>query len=516
MIPPPRDISLRRRPPERAVRSTIASVAALLVLASARPAAAQQDAPGAVEGTIRDRSAFRSVRAARISLRRVDPDTGVSATAEPDVGGRYRIDSLPPGRYHVSVVSAALDSLRVTPPATEVHISPGRVVLADFTLPSGFALRDAMCGDGRLGARRAAVVGRAIDADADDRPLAGAEVVGVWMDFPVDRTTGRSRPSRRVAVVKTGRGGEYLMCGVPTETLFTLRLRSQGRAGAVVRLLLSEEEVIIARDLSLSPRNAPAIAELESLEGAATARGGEAARDELRSAGTAELTGTVRGLAGQPFVGAQVRVRDARSSAVSDSAGRFLLRELPAGTQILVVQHPGYAVAELPVELRPDKRVYQSVLLVRPRTLDDVRITESALEHEAFDASRRLNPYGQFLTQEQIDQKKNATETVDLFDEVLGFSAFGHGDSARVITNTALANNLECSNASVFIQGAPARRINDVAPHQIAGIEAYADAAFVPSRFAGQADCGVIVIWLRKAPRAAPSRGPQLGGNGYP
>jgi hypothetical protein len=493
-----------------------ALTAALLALASTRPVAAQQEAPGAVEGTIRDRSAFRSVRAARIRLRRVEPDTGVSATAEPDVAGRYRIDSLPPGLYHVGVASAALDSLRVAPPSTEVRITPGRVVLADFTLPSGFALRDAMCGDGRLGARRAAVVGRAIDADADDRPLVGAEVVGVWMDFPVDRTTGRSRPSKRVAVVKTGPAGEYLLCGVPTETLFTLRLRSQGRAGAVVRLLLSEEEVIIARDLSLSTRNAPTIAELDSLQRAATARGGEAAREEVRSVGMAELTGTVRGLAGQPFVGAQVRVRDARSSTVSDSAGRFLLRDLPAGTQILVVQHPGYAAAELPVELRPDKRVYQSVLLVRPRTLDDVRITESALDYEAFDASRRLNPYGQFLTLEQIDQKKNATETVDLFDELLGFSAFGHGDSARVIANSALANNLKCSSSTVFVQGAPARGINDVAPHQIAGIEAYTDAAFVPARFAGQTDCGVIVIWLRKSPRAAPSRGPQLRGNGYP
>ena len=184
----------------------------------------------------------------------------------------------------------------------------------------------------------------------------------------------------------------------------------------------------------------------------------------------------------------------------------MITADLPAGTQILVVQHPGYAAAELPVELRPDKRVYQSVLLVRPRTLDDVRITESALDYEAFDASRRLNPYGQFLTLEQIDQKKNATETVDLFDELLGFSAFGHGDSARVIANSALANNLQCSSSTVFVQGAPARGIN----------EAYTDAAFVPARFAGQADCGVIVIWLRKSPRAAPSRGPLLRGNGYP
>src|SRR5207248_7175484 len=135
------------------------------------------------------------------------------------------------------IVSAALDSFRVPIPATEVGITPGRVVLADFTLPSGAMLRDALCGGVRLDARRAAVVGRATDADADGRPLADAELVASWMDFPVDRLTGRSQPTRRVTVLKTGKGGEYLLCGVPTETLFTLRLRSHGRAGAVVRLL---------------------------------------------------------------------------------------------------------------------------------------------------------------------------------------------------------------------------------------------------------------------------------------
>jgi hypothetical protein len=389
-------------------------------------------------------------------------------------------------------------------------------VLADFTLPSGEMLRDALCGEGRFGAHRAAVIGRAIDADADGRSLAGAELVASWMDFPVDRLTGRSQPTPRVTVVKTGSGGEYLVCGVPTETLFTLRLRSHGRAGAVVRLLLPDDEGIVARDLSLSTRSAPAVPEPDSLQRAGASGTRDAAGTQLLTAGTAELSGTVRGLSGQPFADAEVRVRDAHSSARSDSVGRFLLRDLPAGTQILVVKHAGYADAELPVELRPGKRVDQSVLLVRPQTLDDVRMSESALEYEAFDVNRRLNHYGQFLTLEQIDQKKSAAETVDLFDDVLGFTAFGHGDSARVISNAALAKNAKCSNANVFIQGVEGRRINDVAPRQIAAIEAYSDAEFVPARFAGHADCGVIAIWLRKSAPSAPSRGPTLRGNGYP
>jgi hypothetical protein len=85
-----------------------------------------------------------------------------------------------------------------------------------------------------------------------------------------------------------------------------------------------------------------------------------------------------------------------------------------------------------------------------------------------------------------------------------------------VISNRALANHVACSEASVIIHGGQGRRINDVPPNQIAAIEAFADPAFVPGRFVGQADCGVVVIWLRKntSPTARPAVG--LGINGYP
>jgi hypothetical protein len=496
------------------MRSFVVTVA-VFVLAPIAFAGAQQDSLGAIEGTIHERSASRSVLAARVAVQRVEPETGASAIAQPDARGRYRLDSIPPGRYRARIVQAALDSLRVPPSVADLHVLPGRVVLADFTLPGGAALRDAVCGGERLGERRAAVTGRALDADMDGHPLADAEVVAVWMEFPLHRITRRSVPTRRVTAVRTGQGGEYRICGVPIETLFTLQLRSQGRASAVVRLLIADGEGAIARDLSLSARTAVSATTLDSLARAAASKGRDAAREELQAAGTAELAGTVRGLSGEPFAGAQVRVRDARGSTVTDSAGRFVLTDLPAGTQMLVVRHPGYSLAEIPVELRPARRVDQSVLLVRPLTLEAIQASAAAMDLETFDASRRTNPYGQFLTQEQIDKKKYAAETVDLFDDLLGFTAFGRGPDARVISNMALANGHDCTSASVIIQGRDARRINDVSPNQIGGIEAYADGEFVPGRFAGQADCGVVVIWLRKSTRPSPRPIMGLRENGY-
>ena len=445
-------------------------------------------------------------------VRRMEPDTTVSVTAAPDVNGRFRLDSIPPGRYRARVLSPALDSLLVPPPETEVLIAPGRVVLADFTLPAGTTLRDAICRGSRLPERRAAVAGRVFDAEAADRPLVGAELQAIWMEFPIDRLTHRSVPTRRVVEVRSGKTGEYRICGVPTETLFTLQLRREGRASAVVRLIIADDEGAIARDLSLSARTAPTIAALDSVGRAAERRRRDDPRDELQMVGTSRLSGIVRGLSGEPFAGAQVHVRHARSSTVTDQAGRFVLDDLPAGTQMLVVRHPGYALAELPVELRPGKPVEQDVLLVRPLTLEEIQATDL----EAFDAVRRANQYGQFLTREQIGRKKHATETVDLFDDLLGFTTFGRGRSARVVSNVALANKRQCSEASVIVQGGQGRRINDVTPSQIAGIEAYADAAFVPARFAGQADCGVVVIWLQRPTTPTPRPAVGLKANGYP
>jgi hypothetical protein len=207
-------------------------------------------------------------------------------------------------------------------------------------------------------------------------------------------------------------------------------------------------------------------------------------------------------------------VRDARSSTVTDSAGKFTLTALPPGTQLLVVRHLGYPPAEMPVELRADRSAKRDVLLRRNVVLDSVRVVSTRAEYPEFERNRRTHAFGQFITSEDIDKLK-ASETADLFINVLGFSVFGQGSEARIVSNAALARHPECRSATVVVNGLEGATLNSVAPSQIAGIEAYSDETFVPARFTGRSQCGVIVIWLRKAPaRPMPPSG--LSGNGYP
>jgi hypothetical protein len=207
-------------------------------------------------------------------------------------------------------------------------------------------------------------------------------------------------------------------------------------------------------------------------------------------------------------------VRDARSTTVTDSAGRYTLTGLPPGTQVLIVRHLGYPIVEAQVELRPNKVLTRDVLLRRNVVLDSVRVVSTRVEYTEFERNRRTNAFGQFLTADDIDKLK-ATETADLFINVLGFSVFGHGSQARIVSNGALARHPECRSANIVVNELEGATLNSVAPIQIAGIEAYADETFVPARFVGRSECGVIVIWLRKAPpKQMPPSG--LSGNGYP
>ncbi len=281
-----------------------------------------------------------------------------------------------------------------------------------------------------------------------------------------------------------------------------------------MRVAVSDDEGAAVRDLSLSPSTAATTRGLDSVARVLSVEGRDSTRAELALVGTAKLTGEVRALTSEPVAGAEVRVRDARSTTLTDSAGRYVLDELPAGTQLLVVRRLGYPIVEVPVELRPARSVSRDVLLRRNVVLDTMQVVGERAKYPEFERNRRTNVFGQFLTREAID-KLHATETADLFINIFGFTALGRGSDARVVSNKALRRHGECQEANVVINGAEGQSINHVPPNLIGAIEAYADESFVPARFEGRAQCGVVVIWLRKeTPKAMPPMG--LSGNGYP
>ena len=486
---------------------TVTAVTALTLLIEGSPLVAQQTRNGGLEGRIAQWIVSRSVQAAQVSLVHLESDTATTVTAAVDASGRYHVDALPAGRYLVQVSHPTLDSLDVTLPPGQLKIAPGRPSRSDFSLPSGERLRTMVCPGVSLGPEKAVVAGRVIDADTE-APLVGAQVVAAWNEISIDRKTRQIVTQMKQTVVSTRRGGEYRLCGVPVAKSLALQLQHAGRASAETRLSVSAEEGVAVRDFSLSMRSAPTIASLDSLDRlASTMRpdatgGAEPTRPELELTGDATLTGTVRASSGQPLANAEVRVRHGQASTLTDETGRFVLGSLPSGTQMLLVRQLGYALAEIPVELRSTRSLDVNVRLTRAVTLDSVRVLASPRPSLAeFEHNRRTNLQGRFLTLSEI-QRSRAKNTSDLLPLLGGYVLMGRTPLVKMKdTDYDPPGTHSCKGANVVIDGVDGMEVDDVLPNQIAGIELYKDAASAPLQYAGRANCGLIVIWLRPGPR---------------
>src|SRR5215204_6292943 len=139
--------------PLHAACPSLALVALALLTAPLRA----QSAPGRLEGVVTDSAHARWPEGASVLAVRADPPAHSGGTTV-DNRGRYRIDSLPAGRYMVEFASPFLDSLEVT-----VHA--GRAARLDFAIPSGRTLRAGACPGMALTAGTGALMGRLLDAD---------------------------------------------------------------------------------------------------------------------------------------------------------------------------------------------------------------------------------------------------------------------------------------------------------------------------------------------------------------
>ena len=493
------------------MRAILAVVTTAIVSLNASPLAGQRAPLGRLEGTLSEKLATRSASAAWISLVQLEPSSGPTINVRPDARGHFHVDSLPAGRYLLQLGVPTLDSLELALPPAEVRIAGGETARADFALPSGARLREVVCTGVKLPQGKGVIAGKVVDADTD-APLSGASIVASWPEISFDSATLKTTTQRRVAVARSGEHGEYRMCGVPTSRLLSVQLQHDGRAGAVLRVAVTDDEGVAVRDLSLSPGSAPTIAALDS-----AARAVASARDttlvDMQLTGTARMTGTVRGAGGQPLANVEVRVRDAREGAFTDSAGRFDIDRLPGGTQVMIVRDLGYALAELPVELRSGRTITRDVQLTRVVTLDSVKVLAAKPRYAEFERNMRTNPMGKFMTMGEI-QRRNANTTAELI------RVFGEFTVTRRERQTMVrprgATNRKCKTANVVIDGMDGLSVDDVQPKAIAGIEVYSDPTVAPARYSGNADCGVIVIWLRTGDDRRHESKNGLQWNGYP
>jgi hypothetical protein len=408
-----------------------------------------------------------------------------------DDRGRFTVDSLRPGRYQVDVSHALLDSLELTLPPREVVVGPGERATIEFGVPTSATLRASACPGLSLEKGRGAVVGQATDADTE-KPLVGARVAVSWTDLSLDRATLQPLMQQRGGAVTVDSLGFYRLCGVPTDSYLLVQMQDKGRLGSAVRITVPEDVGVVLRHLSLSASAARTVAELDS-----SAAG--AASDTMpprRLTGTAGLTGMVRAPSGQPLSDAQVRVLDAAGAAMTDSLGSFTLSNLPGGTQVMEVRRLGYALGQVPVELRSGRTVHQTVTLTRFVSLDSIKVVARRSQYREYESRARRAGFGRFLSQEDLE-KRNAREMTDLVRTMPGFRVEGAGFSAKVVSSRgAISFRQATCETNIVIDGLQHQDINLIDPHDVGAMETYSSSAGAPVQYDSQ--CGVIVIWTKR------------------
>lgn len=433
--------------------------AILLALAlAATPALSQESQPApysALEGVVVDslRGGFAS--AATISV------AGTSRYALTDSLGRFRVDSIPAGRYRIELSHEILDTLGVavrTHPVTFAAGSSADIILA---IPSAKTIVQTKCGT--LGADSAALMGVVLAADSEDA-IEGAEVRLSWIETTVGIEVGMRREPR-VRSATTDAAGRYRICGLPRGLEAELSAKSRADSTAVVGVRLGAAELGMAS--LLIPLADPA---------------------NTRAKG-ATVRGVVTDSGGLPVAGARVALAGSAKAAVTDSAGTFTLDGQSSGTQSLTVRRIGYRATEIAVNLsRTAPRNVVVRLDTYVPTLQSVFVNAQrnlALQQVGF-TERQRQGLGRHLTLVDLE-KRHAIVTTDLIRHLPPARASGMGNTA---CTHYWVDGMRWQGDSSDVDGF-------VAPSEVAAIEVYSE-GMVPAEFQSfERGCRVVVVWTK-------------------
>lgn len=451
----------------------IGPVGWLGLLFGVTPAAAQT---ARLEGVVTDSIRHTPLAGALVQVGEVP---GRFAT---DSSGRFEADSLPPGSHEVRFTHPVLDSLGMRSGAVVLNLTAGTTTQVALGTPSGRTFLQRLCPAPAAGTGapegRAAVLGvvRATDSDA---PIADAAVQLQWSTMIIDEVLGFRRKVE-VLNAKTDETGLYLLCNAPAGIEGALLVAAEGYDSAAAGLTLGTETAAV-QHFMLAPRPDSGIV----------------------VAGTATLTGTIRDEEGAPLGAADVVVVDrfgnvTHGPARTDAAGRYTLRDAPAGTRLVEVRRIGSSPERRTVTLAAGRPTRLDVTLASQAVvLEEVEVEgESSLDRSGFTMRRGIGQ-GQFLTRENI-LRRNAPALGDLLDQYPDLQV----DGGRIYNRNRRQNptGSQCEIAT-FHNGmiTPADFLLNIPRDDIEGIEIYPVAGNVPMEFVRpETSCGAILIWTKQ------------------
>jgi hypothetical protein len=370
--------------------------------ASPAAPAAPPSSYGAIAGLVVDSLNGGTLAGAQIAV------DGLNALAMTDSNGRFRIDSVPPGKYRIGIFHPLLDSLALSIATVPLKIAADSTLEVVLGTPSAISFIHLVCGNIQIdtmnGIGPSVIVGRVLDAETE-APQPQAKVTLSWVDIQVAASIGLRR-IQRVRDTTTGPGGEFRFCHLPSHLNGVARaFGSTADSGAVTRPYALMGHLVGAVVLHVPGAGPPHDQPVAAANGTAAPSAGSV------------LTGRVIGSDGSgPFAGAQVMVRGSNQTAVTNDSGQFTLRGLPTGSRTLEVHALGWEPVTMPVDLaQREPRQVTVPLEVKTAVLRAVVVTatlNAGLHRVGFDSRKQMG-IGRFLGPDDI-AKRNAFEFVDL------------------------------------------------------------------------------------------------------
>jgi hypothetical protein len=464
----------------------LASVAGALAFGSS-VLSAQSNSAATVTGIVFD-SLFtqRALGGAQVWLE------GTDRTAITDAEGRFRFQTIAPGRYTVTVLHAALDSIGVAAPSREIDVTAGATIDVSLGTPSDRTVLSVLCAAQPMDSATGLMVG-SVSERGTGRVVEGATILATWSLWTLNKGL---KQELRNASATADASGTFRLCGVPTDVPVQLRTVSLGGSAAVMETSL-EGQAVAMRSLLLDP----ARAESDSTASPAIGRS------------RASLTATVRTMSGRPIRGVQTSVIGVPDGALSNDSGVVAMTNLPTGTQVIEFRAIGYRPLRTRLALsargsnRVDVTLDDRITELSPLTVSALRRPRITNEFE----ERRKSGRGVFFDEAYI-AKRRSLGVNDIFYGVPGVkvSLSGYSSVVTIMRSGGMADNMvDGCSPTYFVDGI---RIstddgmfsidNIIRPQDIVGMELYRSLAEAPPQYQQSGSgCGLILIWTKRGKR---------------
>ena len=433
----------------------------LLVLA---PAVALGQRP--VNGTVYDSLLHAPLRGADVWVR------GSVHRTQTDASGRFRFDSLAPGRYTVLVSHPGLDTAGLFTVAVPLTVTGHDSLPLAVATPSLATVWRRRCGQELMTRADSGVIFGVVQDAATRDHLAGAGVLLAWLRIvQTDEVNVQTQPRELTAT--TDSTGTYYACGVARDMKIALRAYAQRDSSGLV-------------DLQLGPRG---IGRQDLLVALAPARQ------------PAVLRGQAVTLEQTPVWGGRVSVREGPSTAIDDN-GTFSIRGVAPGTQWVSVQAIGRAPAGLAVDLRPGDTTWLPVTLgPLPVTLAPVRVLGQPARMVADFEERRHSGtgLGVFRDEAEIAGMSSLRAVLTTLPSLRLVRGQGNTDFMALLPNPGMGGRGWCL-AALYIDGFRSDwdQLHSYQPKDLVGVEMYPRAASAPVQYQQVASgCGVVLIWTK-------------------